>query len=151
MGSRVRVPSRPQRSPTQRVGLFAFKCGAKRVLAKLMNAKSIRTEGARLLCWSTPLGSAKARQRRRQSRFLSWFAAEIHEKGRSALQGFFAGPPPLGPPRRGSATGNPVSCPCLQLRSMRKGDMQCRASLLCPPLGSAKAWQHRRQSRCLSL
>jgi hypothetical protein len=34
-----------------------------------MNAKSIRTEGARLLCWSTPLGSAKARQRRRQSRF----------------------------------------------------------------------------------
>jgi hypothetical protein len=67
-------------------------CGAKLILVKLMNAKSIRTEGVRLLCWSTPLGSAKARQRRSQSRFLSLFAAEIHEKERAAVQGFFAGP-----------------------------------------------------------
>ena len=38
--------------------------------------------------------------------------------------------PQLGPPRRGSAAGNPVSCPGLQLRSMRKGGLPCRASLL---------------------
>jgi hypothetical protein len=49
-------------------------CGAKLVLVKLMNAESIRTEGAGLLCWSTPLG----------------------------------------PPRRGSAAGNPVSISCAE-------------------------------------
>ena len=77
-----------------------------------------------------PIGSAKAWQRRWQSRFLSWFADEIHEKERAALQGFFAGPPLLGPPRRGSAAVNPVSCPGLQLSSMRKRGLPYRASQL---------------------
>ena len=78
-----------------------------------------------------PIGSAKARQRRRQSRFLSLCAAEMHEKERTAVQGFFAGPPHW--VSQGVAAPQAIPFLDLQRRSFRKRWLHCRASLLDHP------------------